>query len=167
VTALILHRIHFAFTNHLSLSVSPADDGSYAPHRGLKIARFWARIFAANFFFFPRVRLPRATREASVALGPSGLRVFGFRGPIDLRIPRFFIIMTNAWMQHSVAYRVLPNGLYDVTSSWGCSRILRVSFSTRTTCPQGFRVFVPLSFALCGWAQGSLSTHLKQDSSDR
>ncbi len=31
----------------------------------------------------------------------------------------FFIIVTNAWMQHPVAYRVLPNGLYDVTSFWG------------------------------------------------
>jgi cytochrome bd ubiquinol oxidase subunit I len=34
-------------------------------------------------------------------------------------ISGFFIIVTNAWMQHPVAYRVLPNGLYDVTSFWG------------------------------------------------
>jgi cytochrome bd ubiquinol oxidase subunit I len=31
----------------------------------------------------------------------------------------FFIIVTNAWMQHPVAYRILPNGVYDVTSFWG------------------------------------------------
>jgi len=34
-------------------------------------------------------------------------------------ISGFFIIVTNAWMQHPVAYRVLPNGLYEVTSFWG------------------------------------------------
>jgi cytochrome d ubiquinol oxidase subunit I len=31
----------------------------------------------------------------------------------------FFIIVTNAWMQHPVAYRILPNGVYEVTSFWG------------------------------------------------
>ena len=31
----------------------------------------------------------------------------------------FFIIVTNAWMQHPVAYAVLPNGTYEVTSFWG------------------------------------------------
>jgi cytochrome d ubiquinol oxidase subunit I len=34
-------------------------------------------------------------------------------------ISGFFIIVTNAWMQHPVAYRVLPNGQYEVTSFWG------------------------------------------------
>jgi cytochrome bd ubiquinol oxidase subunit I len=34
-------------------------------------------------------------------------------------ISGFFIIVTNAWMQHPVAYRILPNGVYDVTSFWG------------------------------------------------
>src|SRR3954469_10146424 len=34
-------------------------------------------------------------------------------------ISGFFIIVTNAWMQHPVAYRVLPNGVYEVTSFWG------------------------------------------------
>jgi cytochrome bd ubiquinol oxidase subunit I len=33
-------------------------------------------------------------------------------------ISGFFIIVTNAWMQHPVAYRVLPNGIYEVTSFW-------------------------------------------------
>jgi cytochrome d ubiquinol oxidase subunit I len=34
-------------------------------------------------------------------------------------ISGFFIIVTNAWMQHPVAYKVLPNGVYEVTSFWG------------------------------------------------
>jgi cytochrome d ubiquinol oxidase subunit I len=34
-------------------------------------------------------------------------------------ISGFFIIVSNAWMQHPVAYRVLPNGQYEVTSFWG------------------------------------------------
>ena len=34
-------------------------------------------------------------------------------------ISGFFIIMTNAWMQHPVAYRILPNGSFEVTSFWG------------------------------------------------
>jgi cytochrome d ubiquinol oxidase subunit I len=33
-------------------------------------------------------------------------------------ISGFFIIVTNAWMQHPVAYRILPNGSYEVTSFW-------------------------------------------------
>jgi cytochrome bd ubiquinol oxidase subunit I len=34
-------------------------------------------------------------------------------------ISGFFIIVTNAWMQHPVAYRILPNGGFEVTSFWG------------------------------------------------
>jgi cytochrome bd ubiquinol oxidase subunit I len=33
-------------------------------------------------------------------------------------ISGFFIIVTNAWMQHPVAYRVLPNGTFELTSFW-------------------------------------------------
>ena len=33
-------------------------------------------------------------------------------------ISGFFIIVTNAWMQHPVAYRVLENGTFEVTSFW-------------------------------------------------
>ncbi|HZR66813.1 MAG TPA: cytochrome ubiquinol oxidase subunit I [Terriglobales bacterium] len=33
-------------------------------------------------------------------------------------ISGFFIIVTNAWMQHPVAYRILPNGQFEVTSFW-------------------------------------------------
>jgi cytochrome d ubiquinol oxidase subunit I len=34
-------------------------------------------------------------------------------------ISGFFIVVTNAWMQHPVAYRLLPNGSFEVTSFWG------------------------------------------------
>jgi cytochrome d ubiquinol oxidase subunit I len=34
-------------------------------------------------------------------------------------ISGFFIIVTDAWMQHPVAYRLLPNGVYEVSSFWG------------------------------------------------
>lgn len=33
-------------------------------------------------------------------------------------ISGFFIIVTDAWMQHPVAYRQLPNGIYEVTNFW-------------------------------------------------
>ena len=33
-------------------------------------------------------------------------------------ISGYFIIVANAWMQHPVAYRILPNGIYEVTSFW-------------------------------------------------
>jgi cytochrome bd ubiquinol oxidase subunit I len=34
-------------------------------------------------------------------------------------ISGFFIIVADAWMQHPVAYRLLPNGTYEVSSFWG------------------------------------------------
>lgn len=34
-------------------------------------------------------------------------------------ISGFFIIVTDAWMQHPVAYKLMPNGTYEVTSFWG------------------------------------------------
>lgn len=33
-------------------------------------------------------------------------------------ISGFFIIVTDAWMQHPVAYRLLPDGVYEVSSFW-------------------------------------------------
>jgi cytochrome d ubiquinol oxidase subunit I len=34
-------------------------------------------------------------------------------------ISGFFIIVADAWMQHPVAYRVLPGGVFEVSSFWG------------------------------------------------
>ena len=31
----------------------------------------------------------------------------------------FFIVAADAWMQHPVAYRILPDGSFEVTSFWG------------------------------------------------
>ena len=31
----------------------------------------------------------------------------------------FFIVAADAWMQHPVAYRILPNGRFEVTGFWG------------------------------------------------
>ncbi len=34
-------------------------------------------------------------------------------------ISGYFIIVTNAWMQHPVAYNILPNGTFEITSFTG------------------------------------------------
>jgi cytochrome d ubiquinol oxidase subunit I len=34
-------------------------------------------------------------------------------------ISGFFIIVADAWMQHPVAYQMLPNGTFEVSSFWG------------------------------------------------
>jgi cytochrome d ubiquinol oxidase subunit I len=34
-------------------------------------------------------------------------------------ISGFFIIVTDAWMQHPVAYRLMANGTFELTSFWG------------------------------------------------
>ena len=52
-------------------------------------------------------------------LGPWGHWASAFMVFVGSWISGFFIIVTNAWMQHPVAYRVLPNGVYEVTSFWG------------------------------------------------
>jgi cytochrome bd ubiquinol oxidase subunit I len=42
----------------------------------------------------------------------------GFAVFLGSWISGFFIIVTDAWMQHPVAYRILPNGSFEVTSFW-------------------------------------------------
>jgi cytochrome bd ubiquinol oxidase subunit I len=61
-----------------------------------------------GLFLFGEKRLSKGMHWASAFLVFVGSWISGF-----------FIIMTNAWMQHPVAYRVLPNGVYEVTSFWG------------------------------------------------
>src|SRR4029077_19234548 len=61
-----------------------------------------------GLFLFGEKRLPVWGHWASAFLVFVGSWISGF-----------FIIVTNAWMQHPVAYRVLPNGVYEVTSFWG------------------------------------------------
>jgi cytochrome bd ubiquinol oxidase subunit I len=52
-------------------------------------------------------------------LSPWGHWWAGFLVFLGSWISGFFIIVTDAWMQHPVAYRILPNGLFDVTSFTG------------------------------------------------
>jgi cytochrome d ubiquinol oxidase subunit I len=52
-------------------------------------------------------------------LSPRGHWASAFLVFLGSWISGFFIIVTNAWMQHPVAYRILPNGVYEVTSFWG------------------------------------------------
>src|SRR3954466_993957 len=61
-----------------------------------------------GLFLFGEKRLPAWGHWASAFLVFVGSWISGF-----------FIIVTNAWMQHPVAYRVLSNGVYEVTSFWG------------------------------------------------
>jgi cytochrome d ubiquinol oxidase subunit I len=52
-------------------------------------------------------------------LSPLGHWASAFLVFLGSWISGFFIIVTNAWMQHPVAYSVLPSGEYEVTSFWG------------------------------------------------
>ena len=61
-----------------------------------------------GLFLFGEKKLPAWGHWASAFLVFVGSWISGF-----------FIIVTNAWMQHPVAYRVLPSGVYEVTSFWG------------------------------------------------
>src|SRR6266403_670964 len=169
--ALLLHRLHFAFTvtyHYLfpqltmglallivvlkTIAITRKDE------RYNEAARFWARIFAINFLIGVVTGIPmefqfgtnwsQFARVTGGVIGQPlamegvfsfflestflGLFLFGekrlsmwghwssaFLVFLGSWISGFFIIVTNAWMQHPVAYRVLPNGSYEVTSFWG------------------------------------------------
>ncbi|MGD0734547.1 MAG: cytochrome ubiquinol oxidase subunit I [Terracidiphilus sp.] len=61
-----------------------------------------------GLFLFGEKRLPRWGHWASAFLVFLGSWISGF-----------FIIVANAWMQHPVAYELLPNGIFQVGSFWG------------------------------------------------
>jgi cytochrome d ubiquinol oxidase subunit I len=169
--ALLLHRIHFAFTvtyHYLfpqltmglallivvlkTLAIRRQDE------RYNEAARFWGRIFAVNFLIGVVTGIPmefqfgtnwsQFARTTGGVIGQPlamegvfsfflesaflGLFLFGekrlsawghwasaFLVFVGSWISGFFIIVTNAWMQHPVAYRVLPNGSFEITSFWG------------------------------------------------
>ena len=170
MTALVLHRLHFAFTiiYHylfpqltMGLALLIVVLKTVALRRNAegynRAARFWARIFAVNFLIGVVTGIPmefqfgtnwsQFARTTGGVIGQPvamegvfsfflesaflGLFLFGekrlspwahwasaFLVFVGSWISGFFIIVTNAWMQHPVAYRVLPNGVYDVTSFW-------------------------------------------------
>jgi len=169
--ALLLHRIHFAFTIIYHYLFPQLTMGLALLIVALKTiaircrneqyneaARFWAKIFAINFLLGVVTGIPMEfqfgtnwshfARTTGGVIGQPlamegvfsfflesaflGLFLFGekrlspwghwasaFLVFLGSWISGFFIIVTNAWMQHPVAYRVLPNGMYEVTSFWG------------------------------------------------
>jgi cytochrome d ubiquinol oxidase subunit I len=61
-----------------------------------------------GLFLFGEKRLSRGMHWLSAFLVFIGSWISGF-----------FIIVTNAWMQHPVAYILQPNGIFEVGSFWG------------------------------------------------
>src|ERR1700686_2642468 len=169
--AMLLHRIHFAFTivYHylfpqltMGLALLIVVLKTIAIRRGderyNQAVRFWGKIFAINFLFGVVTGIPmefqfgtnwsQFARTTGGVIGQPlalegvfsfflesaflGLFLFGekrlspwqhwgaaFLVFVGSWISGFFIIVTNAWMQHPVAYRVLPNGSFEITSFWG------------------------------------------------
>jgi cytochrome bd ubiquinol oxidase subunit I len=169
--ALLLDRIHFAFTviYHylfpqltmglaLLIVILKTLANRTGDQRYNQASRFWARIFAINFLAGVVTGIPMefqfGTNWAQFArttggvigqplamegvfsfflesaflglflFGEKRLSKWGHWGAavmvfVGSWISGFFIIVTNAWMQHPVAYRVLANGEYEVTSFWG------------------------------------------------
>src|SRR5215475_1186002 len=168
--ALLLHRIHFAFTityhylfpqltMGLALLIVALKTVAilHKNERYNEAARFWARIFAVNFLLGVVTGIPMefqfgtnwshfAETTGGVIGQPLamegvfsfflesaflGLFLFGEKRLSPLAhwasaflvfvgswISGYFIIVTNAWMQHPVAFRILSNGRYEVTSFW-------------------------------------------------
>jgi len=169
-SALVIHRLHFAFTityhylfPQLTMGLAPlivifkslalwkADE------RYNKAARFWAKIFAINFLFGVITGIPmefqfgtnwaRFSHYAGgvIATGLAmegvfafflessflGLFLFGekrfgqrvhwlasFMLFAGSWISGFFIIVTDAWMQHPVGYEIAADGTAHLNSFW-------------------------------------------------
>ncbi len=168
--ALLIHRLHFAFTvtfhylfPQLTMGLAllivvlktvaiVRNDEHYA-----QAARFWAKIFGINFVLGVVTGIPMEfqfgtnwshfARLTGGVIGQPlamegvfsfflesaflGLFLFGEKRLtrwqhwgsalmvfIGSWISGFFIIVTDAWMQHPVAYRMMPNGGFEVTSFW-------------------------------------------------
>ena len=164
--ALLLHRLHFAFTityhyffpqltMGLALLIVVLKTVALRPpqrERYNEAARFWAKIFAINFLIGVVTGIPmefqfgtnwaQFSRATGGVIGQPlamegvfsfflesaflGLFLFGekrlspwthwgsaFLVFLGSWISGFFIIVTNAWMQHPVAYSILPNGSFE------------------------------------------------------
>ncbi len=169
--ALLLHRIHFAFTvtfhylfpqltMGLALLIVILKSLYLRTNNPLynRSARFWARIFGINFVFGVVTGIPMEfqfgtnwaefSRLTGGVIGQPlvmegvfsfflesaflGLFLYGERrlGRIGhwwaafavfagSWLSGFFIIVTDAWMQHPVAFLRAPGGMFQVTSFWG------------------------------------------------
>jgi cytochrome d ubiquinol oxidase subunit I len=169
--ALLVHRLHFAFTvtyhylfPQLTMGLAPLivvfktiylrthDDRYNAA------ARFWAKVFGINFVIGVVTGIPmefqfgtnwsQFSRLTGGVIGQPlvmegvfafflesaflGLFLFGekrlspkmhwfsgFMVFLGSWISGFFIIVTNAWMQHPVAYSRTADGGFQVSSFWG------------------------------------------------
>ena len=170
-SALLVHRLHFAFTvtyhylfPQLTMGLAPLivvlktlaiwkKDERYN-----NAARFWARIFGINFVLGVVTGIPMEfqfgtnwshfSRFAGGVIGQTlameglfafflestflGLFLYGekrlspkqhwfaaFMVFAGAWLSGYFIIATDAWMQHPVGYEKLPNGTAMVNSFWG------------------------------------------------
>jgi cytochrome d ubiquinol oxidase subunit I len=169
-SALALHRLHFAFTvtyhylfPQLTMGLAPLivifktlalwrHDERYD-----RASRFWAKIFAVNFFFGVITGIPmefqfgtnwaRFSQYSGGVIGTAlamegvfafflessflGIFLFGEKrfGPrvhwlsafmvfAGSWISGFFIIVTDAWMQHPVGYQIAADGTAHLDSFW-------------------------------------------------
>jgi cytochrome bd ubiquinol oxidase subunit I len=168
--ALVIHRLHFAFTityhylfPQLTMGLAPliVVFKSLAlwkkDERYNQAARFWGKIFAINFLFGVITGIPmefqfgtnwaRFSQYAggviATALAMEGVFAFflesSFLGIflfgekrfgqkvhwfaalmvfLGSWISGFFIIVTDAWMQHPVGYEIAPDGTAHLNSFW-------------------------------------------------
>src|SRR6266851_2381584 len=111
--ALTLHRLHFAFTityHYLFPQLTMGLALLIVVLKTLALRTGDAHYDQSAFlglFLFGSKRLSPKAHWASAFLVCAGSWLSGF-----------FIIVANAWMQHPVAYHMLPNGVYEVSSFW-------------------------------------------------
>ena len=169
-SALIIHRLHFAFTvtfhylfPQLTMGLAPLivylktvalrkNDETYN-----QAARFWARIFGINFVLGVITGIPMEfqfgtnwshfSKFAGGVIGQTlamegmfafflesaflGLFLYGEKRLTPKQhwwsavavfvgswMSGFFIVATDAWMQHPVGYNRLPDGSFELASFW-------------------------------------------------
>jgi cytochrome bd ubiquinol oxidase subunit I len=169
-SALLVHRLHFAFTityhylfPQLTMGLAPLivylktmalwkSDDSYS-----RAARFWAKIFGINFVIGVVTGIPMEfqfgtnwshfSQFAGGVIGQTlamegmfafflesaflGLFLYGekrlspkmhwfsaFMVFAGSWLSGYFIVATDAWMQHPVGYERLANGAFQLTSFW-------------------------------------------------
>jgi cytochrome d ubiquinol oxidase subunit I len=170
-SAVLIHRLHFAFTvtfhylfPQLTMGLAPLvvalesiglwkDDASYR-----QAARFWAKIFGISFVFGVVTGIPMEfqfgtnwshfSKFAGGVIGQTlamegtfafflesaflGLFLFGEKRLSKIAhwwtgvavffgswLSGYFIVATDAWMQHPVAYRTTEDGSVTLSSFWG------------------------------------------------